>query len=183
AVTFTSRATSVVTVDANGRVSAIGAGQSWIVASLQAVSDSVFVTVTRTATGPVLRADLTTYSVKSGDTITATFTLDPRTTPVAGATVVVGYETENAMFTVISAGIPTQTPMPVGANTTAGVFKITVASANALAGPIAMVQLKLIARTSGLFGWLTFGLLDIVGPDGTDVSPQTTSTRYPIIIR
>ncbi|MEP6494908.1 MAG: Ig-like domain-containing protein [bacterium] len=183
AVAFASRATSVVTVDANGRIAAVGPGQSWIVASMQTASDSVFVTVTRSAAGPLLRADLATYSVKAGDTITATFTLDPRGTPVAGATVVVGYETENTMFSVLSAGIPVQTPMPVGGNSTFGVFKITVGSANALAAPVAMLQLRLLARTSGLFGYLTFGILDIVGPDGTDVSPQTTSTRYPIIIR
>ena len=183
AVTFRSRATSVVTVDAAGRITAVGPGQSWIAATLQGAGDSVFVTVTRSAAGPLLRADLATYSVRSGDTITAVFTLDPRTTAVAGATVVVGYETENNMFLVLSATIPTQTPMPVGANSSAGVFKLTVASATALSTPVVMLQLKLIARTAGLAGFLTFTALDIVGPDGTDVSPQTTSTRYPIIIR
>lgn len=183
AVTFKSRATTVVTVDASGRITAVGPGQSWIVASLQGASDSVFVTVTRSAGGPLLRANLTTYSVGAGDTIIAVFTLDPRTTAVAGATVVVGYEAENNMFTVLPATIPTQTPMPVGANSSPGVFKVTVASATALTGPVVMLQLRLIARTSGLSGFLTFTALDIVGPDGTDVSPQTTSTRYPIIIR
>jgi hypothetical protein len=183
AVTFTSRATSVATVDASGRITAVGPGQSWIVASLQGAGDSVFVTVTRSAAGPLLRADLATYSVRSGDTITVTFTLDPRATPVAGATVVAAFEVENNMFSLLSAAIPTQTPMPVGATLTSGVFKITVASATALPGPVPMVQFKLLARAAGLSGFLTFTALDIVGPDGTDVSPQTTSTRYPIIIR
>lgn len=183
AIAFRSRATTVVTVDATGQISAVGPGQSWIVATLQGVADSVFVTVTRSAAGPLLRVDLTTYSVRSGDTITAVFTLDPRTTAVAGATVAIGYETENNMFLPLTATIPTQTPMPIGANSSPGVFKVTVASATALSAPVVMLQLKLIARTAGLSGFLTFTALDIVGPDGTDVSSQTTSTRYPIIIR
>lgn len=183
AIAFRSRATTVVTVDATGQISAVGPGQSWIVATLQGVADSVFVTVTRSAAGPLLRVDLTTYSVRSGDTITAVFTLDPRTTAVAGATVAIGYETENNMFLPLTATIPTQTPMPIGANSSPGVFKVTVASATALSAPVVMLQLKLIARTAGLSGFLTFTALDIVGPDGTDISSQTTSTRYPIIIR
>jgi hypothetical protein len=87
------------------------------------------------------------------------------------------------MFTVLSVTIPAQTPMPIGANSSNGVFKVTVASATALAGPVTILQLKLLARATGLSGFLTFTALDIVAPDGTDVLPQTTSTRYPIIIR
>ena len=30
--------------------------------------------------------------------------------------------------------------------------------------------------------WLTFSVLDMFGVDGTDLSTQVTSTRYPIIV-
>lgn len=183
-VRFVSRAPSVVSVDASGQLRVVGPGQTWVVAQLLYAGDSIFVNVPASATGPVLRADLSTWAFRSGDTITVRFTLDPRGTAVAGATVAIGYEVENNMFGLISAIVPDQSPAPVlGTSTSRGVYKVSVASANALQAPVVMLQLRLLARVSGQSGWLTFTALDIVAPDGTDVRPQTTSTRYPVVIR
>ena len=182
-VTFRSRTTTVATVDANGRVAAVGPGDTWIVASLQTAADSVFVTVTRNATGPLLRANLTTYSVRSGDEVSVVFTLDPRATALGSATVLVGYEFQNGMFFPLSADIPGQTPQPVGSNPSVGLYRITFSSAIPVNIPVTMLQLKLLARNSGLAGFITFTFTSITSPTGADLSAQTTTTRYPIIIR
>lgn len=183
-VRFVSRAPSVATVDASGQIRVVGPGQTWIVAQLLYAGDSVFVNVPTSATGPLLRANLPTWAFRLGDTITVDFTLDPRGTPVAGATVAIGYEVENNMFTLVSVAVPDQSPMPVaGQSSSRGVYKVSVASATALANPVVMLQLRLVMRTTRQSGWLTFTALDIVSPDGTDLRPQTTSTRYPVVIR
>lgn len=183
AVTFRSRSTSVVTVDANGRISAVGAGDAWIVASLQNAADSVFVNVTRNTTGPVLRANITTYSVRSGDTVTALITLDPRSTSLGSATVLVGYEAQNSMFFPLGADVPAETPQPVISNPSVGVYRINLSSAIPVNAPVTMLQLRLIARNSGLAGYITLTVSTLTSSSGGDVTSQATSTRYPIIIR
>lgn len=182
-VSLVSRATSVATVDPSGRITAVGPGQSWVAATSQGIGDSVFVIVTRSTTGPLLRVNLSTFVAHAGDTLVVTFTLDPRGTLVGGATVIVGYELENSMFQLISARPPSQTPQPVASASSPGVYKVTIAAAAGLTAPVDMLQLTLVAGATGLSGYLTFAVLDIVGPDGTDVSALTTSTRYPVIIR
>ena len=183
-VKFVSRAPSVVSVDASGQLRVVGPGQTWVVVQLLYAGDSIFVNVPASATGPVLRADLSTWAFRAGDTLTVRFTLDPRGTAVAAATVAIGYEVENNMFGLISVTVPDQSPAPVlGASTSRGVYKVSVASANALPSPVVMLQMRLVARAAGQSGWLTFTALDIVSPDGTDVRTQTTSTRYPVVIR
>src|SRR5439155_9290601 len=52
---FVSRATTVATVDAAGRVTAVGPGQTWVTATSHDIADSIFVIVARSTTGPVLR--------------------------------------------------------------------------------------------------------------------------------
>jgi hypothetical protein len=87
------------------------------------------------------------------------------------------------MFQLISARAPIQTPQPVTSASSPGVYKVTIAAAAGLTTPIDMLQLTLVAGSTGLSGYLTFAVLDIVAPDGTDLSALTTSTRYPVIIR
>jgi hypothetical protein len=64
-----------------------------------------------------------------------------------------------------------------------GLYRINFASAIPVNIPVTMLQLKLLARNSGLAGFLTFTVTSITSPTGADVSAQTTTTRYPIIIR
>lgn len=182
-VTFTSRAAAIATVDASGRIAGLSVGQTWVAASMQGVSDSVYVIVTRAAGAPVLRADLTDYVVHAGDVFTVNVTLDPRSTAVGAATIVVGYETENSMFVVQSATVPNQTPLPTAFNSSYGVFRANVASANALTGTPIMLRLLLSTPRSGLSGWITLTVLDMADPNANDITLQATSTRYPIIVR
>lgn len=184
-LTFVSRATSIATVDAAGKIVAVAQGQTWVVASLFGASDSVYVLVTRSAGTPVLRTDLTTYTARPGDLLVVNVILDPRSTQVGAATIVIGYEVENNMFQSVSAGVPTQTPMPVLAfASTGGVLRSSIASATALSTSPTMARLQLVVRPgAGLNGWITVTVLDMVDPTGADIALQVTSTRYPIFIR
>jgi hypothetical protein len=173
----------VATVDATGKITAVSGGQGWVVASAQGAFDSVFVTVPRSATGPVLRADLSVYTKASGEVTIVTFTLDPRSVPIGAATVAIGYETAPGVFNAISASIPTQTPQPVGANSSFGVFKVSVASATPISAAIPMLRFTFTALKAGAVGWLSFSVLDASDVNGNDITSQFTSTRYPIIVR
>lgn len=182
--TYTSRATSVAAVDGSGKITGVAAGESWIVASYNSATDSVFVQVTKSAAGPLLRTDLTTYVTKSGTVLSVNFTFDPRTTGVGSALVAVGFETENGMFPSDSATVPAQTPMPTASySPTSGVYRSTVAAAAGLSAPVVMLKLQLTTGSTGLAGWLTFTAVSVSGTDGSDITSSTTSTRYPVIIR
>jgi hypothetical protein len=182
--TYTSRATSVATVGPSGQITAVGPGETWVVATGQTgQADSVFVAVTRTSSGVVLRTDLTSYAVRAGDTTIVNAILDPRASGLAAANVAVGYETENSMFTIVSATIPTQSPMPIGQFASAGVIKVSVASVSSLTAPLTMLTLKVVTPRANLSGWFTLTVLDAVAPDGTVLTTNATSTRYPIIVR
>ena len=183
-VTFASRATSVATVDAQGKITAAGEGTTWVTVQGVGSSDSVFVTVPRSAAGPVLRSDLTTYLVKAGDVTFVNVLIDPRQTPVGAATIAVGYTTVTAVFGFnVTYTIPTGPPVPVATSTTAGVIRVSVASATPLTGQTTLLRLRIVTPTTGLSGVITLTVTDIVAPDGSDLTPVTTSTRIPIIVQ
>lgn len=183
-VTFASRATSVATVDAQGRITAVGEGTTWVVVQGVGSSDSVFVTVPRSAAGPVLRSDLTTFLVKAGDVTFVNVLLDTRSTPVGAATVAVGYTTITPVFGFnVTYTIPTGPPAPVATSTTAGVIRVSVASATPLTSQITLLRLRIVTPTAGLSGVITLTVTDIVAPDGSDLMSVTTSTRIPIIVQ
>ncbi|MEO8337594.1 MAG: hypothetical protein ABI664_21640 [bacterium] len=183
AVTYVSRATTVATVDAQGRITARGEGQTFVAALALTSADSVFVTVTRSPSGPVLRSNLTTYVTKAGDATFIDIYLDTKSTPVGAASVAIGYTTAVTVFTSVSITIPAGPPVPVVSSQTGGVYRVSVASATPLTGQVALLRLRVgtaNARTSGI---ITLTVTEIVAPDGTDLLPLTTSTRIPIIVQ
>ena len=184
--TFTSRATSVATVDGQGKITAVGEGTTWVVVQVEAAStvDSVFVTVPRSATGPVLRSNLSTFLVKANDITFVDVLLDARQTAVGAATVAVGYTTATAVFGFnVTFTVPAGPPVPVASSPTAGVIRVSVASVTPLSGQTALLRLRVVTPTSGLSGVITLTVTDIVAPDGSDLAAVTTSTRIPIIVQ
>jgi uncharacterized protein YjdB len=187
--TFTSRATSVVTVDAQGTVIGAGSGQGWVAASAPGFApDSIYVIVPRNSTGPVLRTDLTEYRVKAGATIAFNVILDTRATSVGGTELTVGYTTTPVVFQSVSVG-PMGSPAPLINNLQAGLFRVSLASGSALTGQLAILRVSFKAPiTSGVeliadrSGYLTLTLIDLVDAAGGDILPTSTSMRIPIII-
>ena len=183
ATAFVSRATSIATVDAQGVITGVGEGQVWVVASASGwMPDSVYVIVPRTATGPILRTDLTTFYVTAGTTTTVNIILDTRSTPIGGTELSVGITTSTPVFqnaTIATTG----TPEPVLSVIQPGVARASLASGNALSGQLSILQLTFTTPTLGSSGFLTLTFLDLVGPTGTDLLPVSTSTRIPIVVR
>ena len=180
--TFVSRATSVATVDAQGRITGVGEGQVWVVARAPGwAADSVYVIVPRTSTGPVLRSDLTTFNVKPASTIVINIILDTRSTPIGGTELVVGYTTSPTLFTDVT-WVATGSPAPEVSNLQPGVLRVSLASGNPLSGELSILRLTLTTTNSNTSGFLTLTFLDLVSPTGTDLLPVSTSTRIPIIV-
>ena len=183
AVTYTSRAASVASVTAQGSITAVGPGESWVVVTSVASADSVFVIVPRTATGPVLRGNLTSYSVVAGDTTTISIALDTRSTPIGAVSVAIGYTVVNNTFSGVGYSVPTGPPVPAVSNPIFGLFRVTAASATPLTGSIALLNLRVVTRQAGTAGVITLVVTEIFAPDGSDLLPVTTSTRIPIIVK
>lgn len=179
-VTYVSRSSSVASVDANGRITARAEGDAWIVVSTAASTDSLFVIVPRTASGPLIRTNVTTWQHRVNDTVFVTVFLDTRGGTVGGASLAVDFDLPG--FTLLSS-TPPGPPTPVVNFTTSGVFRISVAAATGMTGAIPVLNLKLIGRTLGIVGWLRLYPVDVSGVDGRDLTPQSTPTRLPIVIR
>ena len=181
--TFVSRAPSVATVDAEGAITGIGEGQAWVAATAQGwAPDSVYVIVPRTSTGPVLRTDLTTFNVGAGTTnYVINVILDTRSTPIGGGEMTVGYTTTPQIFSNGSYN-PTGSPAPVVSNLQAGLLRLSLASGSPLSGQLSILQLSFTTTSSSASGFVTLTFIDLVGPDGTDLIPVSTSTRIPIIV-
>ena len=183
ATTFVSRATSVATVDGQGTIHGVGEGQAWVAASsLGWVADSVYVIVPRNSTGPVLRTDLTTFNVSPGTTnYVINVILDTRSTPIGGAEMTVGYTTVPQIFTAGNYN-PAGSPAPVVSNLQVGLLRLSLASGSPLSGPLTILQLSFTTTSTNASGFVTLTFIDLVGPDGTDLLPVSTSTRIPIIV-
>jgi uncharacterized protein YjdB len=180
--TFVSRATSVATVDAQGRITGVGEGQVWVAATAPGfLADSVYVIVPRTSTGPLLRSDLTTFKVKPGSSIVVNVVLDTRSTPIGGTEFTIGFTFYPTLFTGATYAA-TGSPTPVVSNLQPALLRVSLASGSPLSGELSMVRLSFTTANENASGFLTFTLLDLASPTGTDLLPVATSTRIPIII-
>jgi hypothetical protein len=180
--TFTSRASTVATVGSDGRITAVGGGDAWIVAGTSATADSVFVVVPRSATAPVIRSEATTFVTRLGDTLFANVIFDTRTTTVGAASLAVEVSLLSGSLS-FSFSAPTSTPTPVVNISPTNVMRISVASATGMTGSIRVLNLKIVGRSINTVGWLNFFALDVSDVDGSSLTAQSSSTRLPFVIR
>ncbi len=179
---YISRASSIATVDASGRVTGVSAGQTWVVGTTPLMSDSVYVTVPRSATAPVVRVQRGSYVARAGDTITVDVLLDVRGAPAGAASIAVGTQTVPEVFTYSAYSVPSETPQPIVNVTANGVLRVAVAAATGISGPFTMVTLELLSPGPNV-GWLTLTPLDVAGTDGSDLTALSTPTRFPLVFR
>ncbi|MEO8623572.1 MAG: hypothetical protein ABI625_21015 [bacterium] len=183
-VTYVSRATSVATVNTQGKITAVGEGTTWVAVQGLNAADSVFVIVPHGTVGPVFRSGLATYLVKAGDVTFVDVYIDTRLTPIGAATVAVGYTTATSVFNNnVTYTVAAGPPVPVATSTTGGVIRVSVASATLLTGQVALLRLRVSTPIAGLSGVITLTVTDLVAPDGTDLMSLATSTRIPIIVQ
>lgn len=180
--TFMSRAGTVATVSADGQITAVGGGDAWIVASTSATADSVFVVVPRSATGPVIRSEATTFSTRVGDTLFANIIFDTRATTVGAASLAVEFSLQSGSLSFFY-NVPTSTPTPVVNLSLTNVFRISLGAATGMTGPIRVLNLKIVGRSVNTVGWLNLFALDVSDVDGSSLTAQSSSTRLPFVIR
>lgn len=181
-LTFVSRATSVANVDTQGKITAVGSGQVWVVATGLASADSVYLIIPVSSSGPVFRSDLTSFNVAAGATTVVNIILDTRATPIGGAEMLLGFTTSPTVFASVS-GAVTGTPVPIATNLQTGVVRLSLASGSALTGQLSVFRFTFTTVNAKTSGFLTLTLLDLVSPTGTDLLPTSTSTRIPILVQ
>lgn len=182
-LTYVSRSSSVATVAADGTITARGPGDAWVTVTSAGNPDSVFVIVPLSAAAGVVRSSITTWSLVPGDTAFVNVVLDTRGLTVGSGLFAVSVQLQPSVFTTIQYFTPVSSPTPLVNNSSPGVLRVTVSSASGMTGSVALVNLKIVGRTSGLAGWVTFTPLDVSGVDGTDMTRQITSTRLPLVIK
>ncbi|CAN5755053.1 hypothetical protein BH11GEM1_BH11GEM1_04660 [soil metagenome] len=187
---FAARSPSVASVDATGRITGVGEGGSWVVATSQkALADSVYVIVTRNATGPVLYADLTKFDYRLGDTVSARVLLDVRATGSMGAltaTVAWSRFSSTNLFNAL-AFIDFNTSASTVSPTTitdvgAGVIRVSAASAAGARGVIELGRIRFLANRTGAV-WIYLNATELLGADFANLLPSTTLTQFPVVIR
>lgn len=184
---FVSRASGVASVDATGKITAVAAGQGWVVAtSTRANNDSVYVIVPP-AGGVVLRTDLTKYRWNVGDTITVHVLADTRGASMGAVTVNVAWSiwvgsgvSNPLTFIDVTAGVSTMSPQST-VNLANNVVRI---NANAAAGTTGVVELGVVRFRATRSGNVTLTVtpIDVVASDLSSLLAAAVATQYPVII-
>ena len=186
---FAARSPSVASVDATGRITAVGEGGSWVVATSQkALADSVYVIVTRSATGPVLYTDLTKFDYRVGDTVSARVLLDVRAASMGALTATVAWNrySSTSLFNALAfidfnTSASTVSPTTI-TDAVAGVIRVSAASAAGARGVIELGRIRFLAnRTGAVFIYLN--ATELLGADFANLLPSTTLTQFPVVIR
>ena len=189
AVTYTARSPTVATVDATGRITGGGRGQSWVVASsTQSAADSVLVIVPR-ATGPVLRTNLTNYRSRVGDTLAVSVLLDARGTAVGAITATISWPPfiGNGAMTSSLALIDVSTAGSALAPTAVfdpalNLIRLTGAATSAgNTGLISLMVVRFRIVSAGV-NVLYLSATELLGADLSNLLPNTTITQYPVIV-
>jgi hypothetical protein len=180
---FVSRAPSRATVDNAGRITARAEGQAWLVSSVAAGSDSVLAIIPRAAGGPIVRTNLTTYSVRAGDPVTVDLVLDPRSTPVGATSVFVTAFFENRDFQGTVNAVQPSGAVVVLNQPTVDVFRFSIASGTGITTPVTFGRLQFQAAPIGETIFINVTAIDAFAPDGNNVLTLTTSTIYSMSFR
>jgi hypothetical protein len=186
-VTYLSRSPSIATVAADGRITARLGGQAWIIAQTAVnggALDSVFVNVTRT-TGPVLRADITRFDYTRLTPFSVTLSLDTRGVTVGAAQLVFTWPTE--LGTPALLRLNTTVPGTVGApvivtDNSAGITRISIASATGMTGVITLGRFDFIPTLAGSsqFVLRQVELLDLAQQS---LLGNASALQYPVVIK
>ncbi|MEO6446401.1 MAG: Ig-like domain-containing protein [Gemmatimonadaceae bacterium] len=183
APSYTARAPSRVTIDNSGRFTAVREGQAWLLASNALGADSVLAVVTRSAGGPVVRSNLSTYVLGVGETTTIDLVLDPRGTPVGVLTALVVLNTQDfsPSYSIASFNLP-------GVQVTAGqtnpkVFRFSLVTTTPITSPVAFGRIVLQSGPANARLTLTVDAIEATATDGQDLFSRVTSTVYPLVFR
>jgi hypothetical protein len=179
---YSSRAPTRATVDNAGRITARGDGQAWIVSSLPGGGDSVLAIVPRSASGPVLRTNLTSFAARSSDSTTVDLILDPRATSVGAVNLFVSIKSLD-----FNVGYRAFVLQPTGAQVAAfepnpGILRYSIVS-TPITTPITFGRIVFAGGPPATSLLINLIAIDAYAPDGTDIYALVTSTIYPVAFR
>jgi hypothetical protein len=187
AIRWFSRDPSQVTVTADGLITGITAGRTFVVAQASrtsGVADSVLVFVPKSGTGPIVRATLPSYRVRA-DTFTITIEIMPRDgRSLSGADLEIAWPGNRAgvfsPFNVTAFSLPRSdvvTQQVDGAQS----LRVTWASATPVTGAVTLIRLRCQVNRRGEWNQVLITLNQLLQGDLTDITAQT-SVFNPIVV-
>jgi hypothetical protein len=183
-MTWTSRA-ATATVASTGQVTGVSAGQAMIVAASSAGSDSTLVIVAPSG-GPVLRTDLSSFSVTAGSDQAISVILDMRESTDKLGSTAAKIEWDPAVLTYQSQSAATGGPTAV-VNTTAaatGTLMLSMADASGFSGQVTLVKLLFKAGAAGKSGTLKLSTTEVTAATSfTSLTAKTVAASMPIVVR
>jgi adhesin/invasin len=182
-VVFSSSATAVATVAATGTVAGISEGSAWIRAVAPGTGgarDSLFVTVPRDASGPVIRTTLDQpIAARNGTVVTFDVVLDTRGTPVAAANVILGLPGELVNRIQWQGFTGTQLFLDSQFNA----LRIVYLPATPAVGVVPLVRVTLTAVADPLLPGRLLSLVpvEVLGADLRPLTARATGVPVPLV--
>ena len=185
-VRWFSRDASVASVSNDGRIAGLAPGRTFIVAqaSRVAVADSVLVFVPKSGTGPIVRATLPSYRVRT-DTFSITFEIVPRDgRTLTSADLEIAWPGTRAgvfapftvtQFNELSPGVLTR---EIDA---AQSLRVTWASTTPVRGPVQLVRLLCRVNQRNQANQVVITLNQLLQGDLTDIT-ASTSVFNPVVV-
>jgi hypothetical protein len=179
---------TIASPGANGAVTVIRTGQTFIVASSTGGGppDSVLV-VAVAPNGALISGDLARFDLRTDSTFTVALSIDLRTGPdkLGAATVRVRWDPTLLEFVSHAEGSPNVGAFVNTTNAGNGILTLAVANAAGLAGKTELVRLTLKTRsTVGKSGALAISALEVFSAGSfTDLLPRTTAVSHPLVLR
>ena len=174
----------VATVSSAGTITARSPGAAWIRAfgaGTPQFADSVYVTVTRDATGPVISTSrLVPIAVRDGQAQSFDVIIDTRGTTVGAATILVGFPPELIKQISWNGSPGTQIGFDSGFNA----LRISVVSAAGLTGAVILVRVNLTPEAfSPLLAnrQILVQPIEVVSVSLQDLAPRATGVNIPLI--
>ncbi|MGQ0648664.1 MAG: hypothetical protein ACT4P7_13960 [Gemmatimonadaceae bacterium] len=184
-IVYTSANASVASVRPTGTIVGAGAGTAWVRAfgaGAPTIRDSVYVTVVRDATGPVVSTTmLKPIVVAPGISHDFDVVLDTRSTTVGAATILVGMPQELVLNTGISwqGAAGTQIGFDTGFNT----LRISFVSANGVTGSVPLARIRITTGQPDFFvnREIVITPIEMVGVNLQDLASRSTGVNIPLI--
>lgn len=191
--TYTSRAPSVATVDATGRITGVAEGQTFVTLAVAGTTlmDSVLVNVTKGATQPVLRATVLRYDLTSSSTVTYALTLDLRGRSLTAANLSVTWPSDVftgfLSFSSFTPGTGLGSALTVNSTlaTSNGVLRLGIATGTPLTGAVSLGTMTMTVPSgrTGRSGRLSLLGTDLLDGSLADFTTATSLLTYQLVVR
>jgi hypothetical protein len=183
-IVYTSSNAAVASVASNGTITGVTHGSAWVGAfgaGAPGIRDSVYVTVPRDPTGPIVSTtQLTPVPVRAGFVSTFDVLLDTRGATIGAATIVVGLPPElvnNIAWQGAQGAV-------IGFDHQFNALRISIVSTSGLTGIVAIANVQLTSGPPAAFfvnREIVITPLEVITMSLQDLAPRTTGVNIPLI--